>query len=249
MLLVVPTDADVEQMTTDARFFLTSLQGLSEHDVRAGAALPVAGSGSVSRPDASPRSGVRAGARAVRPRDRHRPARHRVRSRTGATAERPRPVRGRRPDARARVRGLPADLGERLAIAGFAPEDPVDEHGEFCVRGGVVDFYPASEPQPVRLEFIGDIIESIRRFDGATQRSLVAVERVTISPLRELLPDERRPRGSHERSTDPRRSWTTRVALASSSWRIELEDIQERAVALEEQWRASADRRRGRGGR
>ena len=81
----------------------------------------------------------------------------------------------------------PHDLGERLATAGFSPEDPVDEHGEFCVRGGVVDFYPASEAQPVRLEFIGDIVESIRRYDAATQRSLAALDQVAVTPQRELL--------------------------------------------------------------
>jgi hypothetical protein len=83
----------------------------------------------------------------------------------------------------------PQDLREHLAMAGFSPEDPVDEHGEFCVRGGVLDFYPASEVQPVRLEFIGDIVESIRRYDASTQRSLEALDRIVVSPQRELLPD------------------------------------------------------------
>ena len=72
----------------------------------------------------------------------------------------------------------------------------MDEHGEFCVRGGVVDVYPASEAQPVRLEFIGDIVESVRRFDAATQRSLAALDQVAIFPQRELLPDEAAPRRS-----------------------------------------------------
>ncbi len=84
-----------------------------------------------------------------------------------------------RPPASSIAPGLevaPHDLADRLALAGFAREDPVDEHGEFCVRGGVVDFYPASEAEPVRLEFIGDIVESIRRYDAATQRSLAALD-------------------------------------------------------------------------
>src|SRR4029453_16103321 len=84
----------------------------------------------------------------------------------------------------------PQELGERLAFAGFSREDPVDEHGEFCVRGGVVDFYPAAEAQPIRLEFIGDIVESVRRYDAATQRSLTALDQVQISPQRELLPPD-----------------------------------------------------------
>src|SRR6185295_17201279 len=78
----------------------------------------------------------------------------------------------------------PQDLGARLVEAGFTPEDPVDEHGEFCVRGGVVDFYPAADAQPIRLEFIGDIVESVRRYDAATQRSLAGLDRVVVSPQR-----------------------------------------------------------------
>src|SRR5204863_5702885 len=87
----------------------------------------------------------------------------------------------------------PIGLGDLLADAGFTREDPVDEHGEFCVRGGIVDFYPAADAQPVRLEFVGDIVESIRQFDAATQRSQAALDRAIITPLRELLPDASRP--------------------------------------------------------
>jgi transcription-repair coupling factor (superfamily II helicase) len=61
-------------------------------------------------------------------------------------------------------------------LAGFDPQDPVDEHGEFCVRGGIVDFYPSKRNTTRPLEFVGDIIESIRRFDAATQRSLTALD-------------------------------------------------------------------------
>ncbi len=103
----------------------------------------------------------------------------------------------------------PRDLGERLVVAGFSPDDPVDEHGEYCVRGGIVDFYPASDAQPVRLEFVGDIIESIRRFDAATQRSMTALDRVTVTPQRELLPDASERRTIPAPSIGRRRSSTT----------------------------------------
>ena len=48
----------------------------------------------------------------------------------------------------------------------------MDEHGEFCVRGGIVDLFPAADAEPFRVEFIGDTIESIRRYDPATQRTI-----------------------------------------------------------------------------
>ena len=66
----------------------------------------------------------------------------------------------------------PTDLGELLVEAGFTREDPADEHGEFAIRGGILDVYPAGDAQPVRLEFIGDTIESLRTYDPATQRSV-----------------------------------------------------------------------------
>ena len=133
----------------------------------------------------------------------------------------------------------PQELGTRLAIAGFNPEDPVDEHGEFCVRGGVVDFYPTSETQPVRLEFIGDIIESVRRYDASTQRSLTALDHVSISPQRELLGDPNAPDepGRFDRSS----SIVDYVRLADASLVLfEIDDIESRGRTLEEQWRASA---------
>ena len=60
----------------------------------------------------------------------------------------------------------PTDLGELLVDAGFSREDPADEHGEFAIRGGILDVFPANEAEPVRLEFIGDTIETLRTYDG-----------------------------------------------------------------------------------
>src|SRR5262249_50454517 len=69
----------------------------------------------------------------------------------------------------------------------FIREDPADEHGEFAVRGGILDIFPAGEAQPVRLEFVGDTIESMRRYDPATQRSVETVDRITVVPLQDIL--------------------------------------------------------------
>jgi transcription-repair coupling factor (superfamily II helicase) len=138
----------------------------------------------------------------------------------------------------------PTDLSDYLALGGFAPEDPVDEHGEFCVRGGVVDVFPAAEEQPIRLEFIGDIVESVRRYDAATQRSLTALDQVTVSPQRELLP---------EADDDPDRVDRTATIVdyvrlsGATPLLFELDDIGERGRALEAQWRASAADMQARG--
>ncbi|MGH9200900.1 MAG: transcription-repair coupling factor, partial [Vicinamibacterales bacterium] len=84
----------------------------------------------------------------------------------------------------------PQVLADLLVDAGFTREDPVDEHGSFAVRGGIVDIFPAADAEPVRIEFVGDMIESLRRFDPSTQRSTGATDQVSIVPLRERFTDE-----------------------------------------------------------
>jgi len=85
----------------------------------------------------------------------------------------------------------PTDLAELLVDAGFTREDPADEHGEFAVRGGIVDIFPAGEAHPVRLEFIGDSIETLRTYDPSTQRSIAPIDQVAVVPLRDVLQDNR----------------------------------------------------------
>ena len=79
----------------------------------------------------------------------------------------------------------PVVLGDLLADAGFTREDPVDEHGEFCVRGGIVDYFPAGADNPIRVEFVGETIESIRRYDPSTQRSIETLDQSAVVPLTE----------------------------------------------------------------
>jgi len=76
-----------------------------------------------------------------------------------------------------------------LVGAGYTRQSLVEERGELAVRGGILDFFPPQRTRPVRLELIGDEIESIREFDPASQRSEGAIERVVAAPPRELLFD------------------------------------------------------------
>ncbi len=76
---------------------------------------------------------------------------------------------------------------ERLIEMGYTKVPVVEEKGFFAVRGGIVDIYPPSDDDPVRLEFFGDAIESIRRFDVASQRSTGIVDTVSILPAREII--------------------------------------------------------------
>jgi len=100
-----------------------------------------------------------------------------------------------------RIRQMVARLapGERIAIErlvallqsnGYVRTDTVHDAGEYAVRGGIVDLFPSGEPGPLRLDFFGDEIETLRRFDPATQRTTGAVERFMLLPASEALLDE-----------------------------------------------------------
>ena len=192
VILVVPTDNDVQVMTSDTRFFFAALQGLPESEV-VRAVLPFPSL------EVDPY-------RAIVPHLDVAFARARVL--TGLAQGTARLVIASAPALLPRVTAperlmratlelvfggelSPADLGDLLVDAGFVREDPVDEHGEFCVRGGVVDFFPAGESYPIRVEFVGDLIESLRQFDPASQRSVTTIDRAAVIPLRETLERER----------------------------------------------------------
>ncbi len=80
-------------------------------------------------------------------------------------------------------------LVETLVTAGYARMSLVEESGEIAVRGGIVDLCPPHLPRPVRVELLGDEIESIREFDAASQRSQEKLGSVVAPPPRELLFD------------------------------------------------------------
>ena len=82
-------------------------------------------------------------------------------------------------------------LLEHLRTVGYAGVDVVDMPGEFAVRGGIVDVYPPEADRPLRVEFFGDEIETIRKFDPATQRSATPVDEVVLLPLTETPVNER----------------------------------------------------------
>jgi transcription-repair coupling factor (superfamily II helicase) len=91
------------------------------------------------------------------------------------------------------VRGVelaPDALAERLVALGYARTDVVEHRGEFAVRGGVLDVFPGTARRPVRLEYWGDLIESIRTFVPSSQLSGDPLVRVEVPPVRELIADD-----------------------------------------------------------
>ena len=82
----------------------------------------------------------------------------------------------------------PRDLLERLVEIGYEAVTTVVEVGSFAKRGGIVDIFSPAADQPLRVEFLGDEIESLRPFDPLTQRSQGQLEQAQIAPPRELAP-------------------------------------------------------------
>ena len=80
----------------------------------------------------------------------------------------------------------PLDLVEWLEDQGYEPEAQVSQKGELALRGGILDVFPLASPWPVRFEFFGDEIESLRTFDPQTQISREKIDCTTISPGGEL---------------------------------------------------------------
>ena len=76
----------------------------------------------------------------------------------------------------------------RWAALGYKMDRATEVPGTMSRRGGIVDVFPPGDALPVRLEFWGDVLESLRTFDPGTQRSLEPVEQVTLLPSQELLP-------------------------------------------------------------
>ncbi len=77
----------------------------------------------------------------------------------------------------------PADLARRLEVLGYAVEHVADRPATVARRGGIVDVYPAGAEQPLRVEFLGDEIESIRIVDLTSQRSVERVTVVHVAPV------------------------------------------------------------------
>ena len=78
------------------------------------------------------------------------------------------------------------DMRARLEAAGYRYVDTVYEHGEFAVRGALIDLFPMGSKQPFRIDLFDDEIETLRTFEPETQRSIDKVESIKLLPAREF---------------------------------------------------------------
>src|SRR5437667_9331349 len=109
-------------------------------------------------------------------------------------------------------------LVEHLTNAGYLRQEPVGAPGEFSIRGGIVDIFSPLMRNPVRIEFFGDSVDSIREFDLDDQRSRGPVQRIDILPMQEVVI-----------SREMLRAWSAR---AREQWKDELfeKDLNEKLV-------------------
>jgi transcription-repair coupling factor (superfamily II helicase) len=105
------------------------------------------------------------------------------------------PVDARPTPLRLRVGEEPGidGLSEHLALAGYERVDRVEERGQFAVRGGLVDVFPSTGREPLRVELFGDEIEQIRAFSPFTQRALHAEDAAVVYPAGERRRDHYEP--------------------------------------------------------
>src|SRR5713226_313727 len=82
------------------------------------------------------------------------------------------------------------ELAAKLTAAGYAKVPLVEDPGTFAVRGGVFDVWSPLDAQPVRIEFFGDTVESLRAFDPQTQRTIGELRELSLCPAREIVLDD-----------------------------------------------------------
>ncbi|HET8592456.1 MAG TPA: transcription-repair coupling factor, partial [Solirubrobacterales bacterium] len=136
-----------------------------------------------------------------------------------------------RPETLALHVGESVDLDDvtiLLADAGYDRTDQVEERGQFALRGGILDVYPATEEQAIRVELFGDEIDSIRRFSVFTQRSLGDAERVELAPAAELSAE-------HRDLVDPD-SFLAPLDLVSDEALVVIASAEEIPGALHDHW-------------
>jgi transcription-repair coupling factor (superfamily II helicase) len=79
------------------------------------------------------------------------------------------------------------EMKQNLVNLGYDRADMVEGRGQFSVRGGIIDIYPLTTNDPIRVEFFGEEIDSIRYFDVSTQRSIETLKEISLFPVEEFI--------------------------------------------------------------
>ncbi|MGZ3460822.1 MAG: transcription-repair coupling factor, partial [Archangium sp.] len=114
-------------------------------------------------------------------------------------------------------------LARKLANMGYQNSPLVEDLGTFSVRGGLIDVFSPLYDKPVRLEFFGDTIESIRVFDPETQRTVDSLQEIRLLPAREVIYSEQ----TRSRAEAAARAVADRINLPTSKLREHLDALRE----------------------
>ena len=82
------------------------------------------------------------------------------------------------------------ELRSYFSKMGFVQTPTVTEPGDYAIRGGIIDVFPPGESGPVRMDLFGDELESARRFDPVTQRTVENLDRIEFAPVSEVILDD-----------------------------------------------------------
>ncbi len=110
-----------------------------------------------------------------------------------------------------------SQLRQHLTDTGYYLVDQVYEHGEFAIRGAILDIFPTGSKEPIRIELFDDEIESIRYFDAETQRSHQQVDSIRMLPAKEFPTDSNAIEGFRQRY---RRRFETIVKAPESIYQM-----------------------------
>lgn len=126
-------------------------------------------------------------------------------------------------------------LAAQLVDTGYKHAPLVENRGEFSMRGGILDVFPAFGEHPLRIEFFGDEVESLRAFDPTTQRSTEKLEMITVLPGRELVISEKTAAAA-KRNIDAR---VAEIGASLSSLKALMNHIEEKIFFPGIEWYAA----------
>ncbi|MEZ0314019.1 MAG: transcription-repair coupling factor, partial [Myxococcota bacterium] len=127
-------------------------------------------------------------------------------------------------------------LARRFVACGYQRVNMVEDEGTFAVRGGIVDIFPPGETRPVRLDFLGDEITSIKTFDPESQRTFDSLARLTVHPIRDVVYDD----ATVEHATARLRALGDQHQLPTRRVRATIDDVNQRTYfyGIESIWPA-----------
>ncbi|MEE9389512.1 MAG: transcription-repair coupling factor [Paracoccaceae bacterium] len=82
------------------------------------------------------------------------------------------------------------ELRSFLSRMGFVQTPTVTEQGDYAIRGGIIDIFPPGQAGPVRLDLFGDVLDGVRRFDPASQRTIEKLDCIELAPVSEVILDD-----------------------------------------------------------